>query len=410
MPKKAVCLNALAVSRLVEPGFHRVGTVPGLALQIAPTGARTWVLRYAVGGKRHDMGLGGYPAVTLAGAWEAARKARQQLQDGSDPIQQRRESFSAMKAAAASAMTFEQAARSYVGTIEKGWKNAKHAAQWTSTLETYAYPVIGKILVRDVELPHVLRVLQPIWSEKTETAVRLRGRIERVLDWATVSGYRVGLNPARWSGHMDKVLPKPSDIAEKDHHEAIPVSEIGAFVVRLRDQAGTAARALEFAILTAARSGEVRGAKWSEIDMAAKLWTVPAERMKAKKEHQVPLSDDAIKILNALPRIDASEFVFTAPRGGIFSDMALTAVMRRMNETAVPHGFRSTFRDWASEQTNYPREAAEMALAHTISDKVEAAYRRGNLLAKRVRMMADWARFCAKVQSKGAVIPMNQAA
>jgi integrase len=396
MARKAPALNALAVSRLKEPGRHHVGTVAGLTIQVLPSGARTWILRATIGGKRRDMGLGGYPAVNLAGAHAAARHARELIDSGRDPVGERRAARSSLKAKQASELTFEQSARAYLSAHEAGWRNAKHAAQWRATLETYAYPVMGRLLVRDVMLPHVLSVLEPIWQDKTETAVRLRGRIESVLDWATARGYRDGLNPARWRGHLDKMLAQPSKVAKRDHHAALPLDELGAFMKQLRKQEGMGARALEFVILTAARSGEVRGAKWTEIDLTTKLWTVPGERMKAGKDHRVPLSGAVTKLLRALPRLEGFDLVFPAPRGGALSDMTLTAVMRRMNVAAVPHGFRSTFRDWCSERTNFPHEVAEMALAHTIANKVEAAYRRGDLFDKRRQMMENWASFCAK--------------
>ncbi len=401
MPRKAKELGPLDVSRLTKPGLHFVGPVPGLGLQVLSSGARTWVLRATIGGKRRDMGLGGYPGVTLAGARLAARAARELMDAGKDPIDERKAKASALRASKAKALTFEQAALAYIAAHEAGWRNAKHAQQWRNTLQTYAYPVIGALLVRDVELAHVLAILEPVWKAKTETATRLRGRIEQILDWATARGYRDGLNPARWRGHLDKLLVRPSKVSRTEHHAALPVSEVSAFVERLRQSEGMGARALEFAILTAARSGEVRGATWSEVDLEAAVWTVPAERMKAGREHRVPLSPAAITLLSALPRMHGTNLVFPALRGGALSDMTLTAVLRRMDVAAVPHGFRSSFRDWASERTNYPRDAAEMALAHAIGDRVEAAYRRGDLFEKRRSMMADWARFCGQTQQSG---------
>jgi integrase len=267
--------------------------------------------------------------------------------------------------------------------------------------------VIGRMLVRDIDLPHIEAVLRPIWETKTETATRVRGRIEKVLDWATVGKYREGLNPARWKGHLDSRLAPPRKLTKVEHHAALAAGRVGAFMAELRKQAGMGARALEFAILTAARSGEVRGAIWEEIDLEAAVWTVPAERMKAGKEHRVPLSTPAIRILKALPRIDGTELVFPAARGGKLSDMTLSAVLRRMNVPAVPHGFRSTFRDWCAEQTNYPRDVAEMALAHTIGDKVEAAYRRGDLFDKRTKLMKAWGDFCGRVQTDATVTPIR---
>lgn len=395
MPRKAREMSALEASRLSKPGRYAVGVVDGLHLEVSGTGARSWLLRVMIGGKRCDMGLGGYPAVTLAGAREAARLAREKIRGGTNPIEQTKAARSALKAAQAAALTFRQAAEKYIDAHKAGWSNDKHAKQWTSTLSAYAYPKVGHVLVKDIDLPQVLGILEPIWQSKTETASRLRGRIESVLDWATARDYRQGPNPARWRGHLDKLLPKPSKVARVEHHDALPPAEVAAFVTALRSQAGIGARALEFAILTAARSGEVRGATWSEIDTDARVWLIPGDRMKAGREHRVPLSGDAVRLLDSLPRVAGSDFLFTAPRGGKLSDMTLSAVIRRMGAPCVPHGFRSSFRDWASELTNYPSEMAEMALAHTIGDKVEAAYRRGDLFEKRRQMMADWATFCS---------------
>lgn len=408
MPKKAKELSALEVRNLSEPGTHFVGGVAGLALKIKDTGTKSWVLRAMVGSKRRDFGLGGFPDVTLALAKDAAREARAKIKAGIDPIEEARQARSALKASQASAITFQKAAEAYIKAHKDGWRNEKHTKQWTATLTAYAYPKIGALLVQDVELPQVLSVLEPIWTSKTETASRLRGRIEQVLDWATARGYRQGLNPARWRGHLDKLLPKPSKVARVVHHDALPVSEVGAFMASLRKQEGIGAKALELAILTAARSGEVRGARWSEFDLKAGLWVIPGHRMKAGREHRVPLSPEAVSILEALPRQAATDLVFVGAKGGQLSDMTLSAVIKRMGAPCVPHGFRSTFRDWAAERTNYPSEMAEMALAHTISDKVEAAYRRGDLFEKRRRMMADWASFCGQEHKVGAVLPLRK--
>lgn len=409
MPRKAQELGPLAVSRLVEPGLHFVGGVPGLALQVVSSGARTWILRMLVAGRRRDMGLGGFPAVTLAQAREAARAARAKVRDGIDPIEETRAARSKLRAELAAALTFDQCAANFIKAHKPGWSNPKHAQQWTNSLQTYASPVLGSLLARDVDVTHVLAVLEPIWQTKTETASRVRGRMEQVLDWAIARGYRDGLNPARWRGHLDKLLPARSRVSKVEHLEALPVGDVGGFMVQLRAAAGMGARALEFAILTAARSGEVRGARWDEIDMAAAVWTVPAERMKAGKEHRVPLSGVALELLKAMPRMKDNPLVFPAARGGMLSDMTLSAVLRRMKVDAVPHGFRSTFRDWAAERTHYPREVAEMALAHTIGDKVEAAYRRGDLFEKRRRLMDEWASFLARVEQPGAVVPLHKA-
>ncbi|MEO6743979.1 MAG: integrase arm-type DNA-binding domain-containing protein [Caldimonas sp.] len=401
-------MGPLAVGRLVEAGLHAVGGVQGLALNVSDTGARSWVLRIVVGGKRRAMGLGGFPSVTLADARKAAREARELVRRGIDPIEQKGAQRSALQAAVASAVTFKQCAEFYMGAHEAGWKNVKHAQQWRNTLETYAYPVMGALLVRDVGKEHVMAALLPIWTGKTETAVRLRGRIELVLSYAMQAGYRPeGLNPARWKGGLDKLLPAAGRVSRVKHHPAVPVGQMGAFMTRLRAAEGMGARALEFAILTAARSGEVRGARWSEIDRAAKLWTVPADRMKAGKEHRVPLSEAALVLLDTIDTPAGSDLVFPASRGGMLSDMTLSAVLRRMEVPAVPHGFRSTFRDWVAERTNYPNELAEMALAHAVGDKVEAAYRRGDMLERRAAMMTEWADFVARVERPAQVLPMR---
>lgn len=409
MPKKAKELSALEVGRLKQAGLYAVGGVAGLHLQVLPSGARSWILRVMIGGKRRDMGLGGYPDVPLAQAREKAREARETIAQGIDPVAQRAAARSALAAQRGASISFDECARKYIEAKAPEWKNAKHVAQWVTTLDTYASPIVGKLQVRDVTLSHIVRILEPIWTTKTETATRLRGRIENVLDWATVRGYRHGENPARWKGHLDKILAKPGKVAKVEHHAALAVDDIGAFMKNLRTREGIAARALEVLILTATRSGEIRGATWGEIDEANATWTIPGERMKAGKEHRVPLSPKVLEILRDLPRLADNPLVFPAPRAkGPLSDMTLTAVMRRMEVDAVPHGFRSTFRDWAAERTNYPREVAEMALAHTIGDKVEAAYRRGDLFEKRRRMMDDWARFCDTVRKAGEVVPLHR--
>lgn len=399
MARKAKELSALEVGRLSKAGNHAVGGVAGLYLYINDTGARSWVLRSMVGDKRRHMGLGGFPDVPLAQAKEKARKARDDISNGVDPIVQRKVALSALRAQQATEKTFKEAAQGYLDAHSESWKNPKHAAQWANTLETYAYPIMKNLLVRDVAQEHVLAVLEPIWKTKNETASRLRGRIESVLDWSTVRKYRSGENPARWKGHLDMLLAAPSKIQKVVHHKALPLNEMSAFMAALRQREGLAARALEFTILCASRSGEVRGATWAEIDLANAVWTIPADRMKAGKEHRVPLSDAALQVLNNLPRFKDNPLVFPAPRGGEMSDMTMTAVMRRMEVNAVPHGFRSTFRDWAGERTNYSREVAEQALAHAIGNQVEAAYRRGDALEKRRQMMKDWAEFCARLDT-----------
>lgn len=393
MPVRAKEFSAIEVKRAMRPGLHAVGGVPGLCLQIAPSGAKSWILRVLVNGRRREIGVGGYPDVMLAEARERARAIRMQIRDGVDPVADRRARRAAQRAKV-NAVTFEQAAREWHQSKQSEYRNPKHAAQVLRTIKAYAVPVIGTMPVEQIGLKDVLAVLQPVWADKTETASRLRGRIENVLAWATVSGHRTGDNPARWKGNLDAVLAQPGKIARVKHHAALPIEQLPTFFARLRHQSGMAARALEFLILTAARSGEVRGAKWMELDSDAGVWTVPAERMKARREHRVPLASQARDLLERLPKFEGSDFVFSAPRGGMLSDMSISAVMRRMDAEAVPHGFRSTFRDWAAEHTEYAGEIAEMALAHTISNKVEAAYRRGDLLAKRRQMMNDWAEYC----------------
>jgi len=368
--------------------------VDGLALQITGTGARSWVLRLTVAGKQREMGLGSFPSVSLAEARDKARGHRAKVQDGEDPIAARRAARSSAAAQRDTQQTFASVAAQYIAQHGKSWKNPKHAAQWTSTLQAYAHPVIGSLLVRDITTAHTIKVLEPIWTSKTETASRVRSRMELVLDFAAARGLREGPNPARWRGNLDAALPKPSKVARVQHHAAVAVEAIAAFMARLKLQPGMGARALEFAILTAARSGEVRGATWSELDLAQAIWTVPAPRMKSGREHRVPLSTSALRLLRALPRGGPADLAFPGLRGAL-SDMSLTAVLRRMQVDATAHGFRSTFRDWASECTNHASEVAEMALAHAVGDKVEAAYRRGDLYDKRVQLMSDWAEFLA---------------
>ena len=409
MPKAAIELKALDVQRLTAPGLHFVGVVPGLALQVLPSGGRTWILRAMVAGKRRDMGLGGYPAVTLAQARELARTARERIKAGHDPVAEAKAARSAQAASRATALTFHQCAEKYIAAHKSGWKSEKHAQQWTNTLDQHAYPTLGQLLVRDIGLTHILAVLEPIWQTKTETASRLRGRIESVLDWAAVRNYREGENPARWRGHLDKILPKPTKVSKVEHHAAMPIDEVAPFLVRLRTQDGMGSRALEFTVLTGCRSGEVRGATWAEIDLQSMVWTIPAERMKAGKEHRVPLSPGAVKVLEALPRIAGTDVVFPGVKGQPLSDMTLTATLRRMQVDATVHGFRSTFRDWAGERTAHPREVIEHALAHRLKDKVEAAYQRGDLFEKRRKLMDDWAAFLTRTHTAADVIELHGA-
>jgi integrase len=426
-------MSALEVKRLTAPGMHFVGEIPGLALQVLPTGGRTWVLRVVVARRRRDIGLGGYPEVSLATARDKARDYREQIKKGIDPLAEAR----ALKAAMRPAMTFRSAAMKYIEAHRTGWRNPKHAQQWENTLEQYAYPHIGAMNVADIQMADILAVLEQkvalqrsgrasatatpatlatvetarFWEARTETAVRLRQRMELVLDWSKGRGYRSGDNPAAWRGCLDTQLPKPGKVRKREHHTAMALDDMGDFMVAVRNCEGMAAKALEFAILCASRSGEVRQMTWSEVDLDAGVWTIPGERMKAGREHRVPLSKAALDLLEALPRLDGVDLVFPSPRGGAMSDMSLTAVLRRMGREEVPHGFRSTFRDWAAERTHYPSDMAEMALAHTISNAVEAAYRRGDQMEKRRQMMADWAAFCSTASPvKGKVIGIRSKA
>lgn len=412
MSRKIMERPAVVVVRMRQPGLHFVGGVSGLALQVTATGARSWILRVTIDGKRRDMGLGSFPDVSLSIARQAAREARAKISNGRDPIEEGRAARAALAGARAAAVTFERAATLYVEAQESGWRGAKHAVQWRTVMEAYAYPVIGAMNVEAVKLPHVMQVLEPIWRSKTQTASRLRGRIESVLDWAAARGYRQGPNPAQWRGLLDKLLPAPAKVAKPDHHAALPVSEIGAFMQLVRAQTGIGARALEFTVLTAVRSGEALRASWPEIDFDAAVWTIPDERMKAGREHRVPLSAACIELLRKLEQAKLSEWVFPGRLvGRPLETNACFAVLRRMGRGDITvHGFRSTFRDWCAERTHYPNEVAEMALAHTLSNKVEAAHRRGDLIDKRRRMMEDRAAFCAKPQSKAEVSVIKAAA
>lgn len=387
-----MALTVKRVERLREPGRYLDGR--GLYLQIISKTNRSWLLRYQRDGRERWMGLGAVADFTLDEARERARKARQQLTDGIDPLEARQADKAARALATAKTMTFKQCAEAYIAANRAAWKNAKHGAQWTATLATYVYPHIGNLPVAAVDTGLVLRCVEPIWKDKTETASRVRGRIELVLDWATVRNYRSGDNPARWRGHLEHVLPARGKVAKVEHHAALPYAELPAFMAALREREGSAARALEFAILTAARTGEVLGAQWDEIDFDNATWTVPAGRMKASKEHRVPLSERALELLRSLPTEHGNEFVFIGPRNDGLSNMALAAVLKRMGyENITVHGFRSSFMDWCHDQTSYPKVVIDMALAHTVGDKVEAAYRRGDLFNKRKQLAEAWSKF-----------------
>ncbi|MCC6310731.1 MAG: integrase arm-type DNA-binding domain-containing protein [Trueperaceae bacterium] len=404
-------LTATQVKNLKEPG--RYGDGGGLWLQVSQWGTKAWVYRFMMAGKARTMGLGPVDVVSLKDAREKATRAKALVLEGIDPIDAREGQRARQMAEAAKVITFEKAAEQYIAAQRDGWKNAKHGEQWTATLEAYAYPKIGKLSVADIDTSHVLKVLEPIWSVKTETASRVRGRIEAVLAWATVRGYRQGDNPARWRNHLDKILPKRTKVRKVKHHDAMAYAELPAFMERLRDQEGVSARALEFTILTAVRTGETIGAQWSEIDFAAKVWTIPQERTKASRPHRVPLSDRALEILEAMPREGEKDGpVFPGVRAGKgLSNMAMLQMLKGMTENGfTTHGFRSSFRDWAKEVAHYPREIAELALAHIVKDGAEAAYSRGDALEKRRKMMADWARYCATPRTPATVTQLRKGA
>ena len=400
-------LSATRVERVKKPGLYADGG--GLYLQVIG-GAKSWILRYDFQGRRREMGLGPLRDVGLAGARQQAARWRHTLKvDRRDPLEAREAERLAERLRTASAVTFKEAAGRYIEAHRPSWRNDKHAGQWETTLTTYAYPVLAALPVADVQVGHVLKVLEPIWTVKPETAGRVRGRIEAVLDWAAARGYRAGDNPARWRGHLEKLLPARSKVRSVAHHAALPFAEVGAFVADLRDREGTSARALEFLILTAARTGEIIGAKWPEIDLDAKVWTIPGARMKAGREHRVPLSVPAVALLKRIKESGAGDHVFPGgSRAQPLSNMALLQTLERMGRRDLTvHGFRSTFRDWAAERTNFPREIAEAALAHTLKDKTEAAYRRGDALEKRRRLMEAWARFCdAKAPAGGKLVSL----
>ncbi len=403
-------LTPLMVSKTTKPGYY--GDGGGLWLQVSASGSKSWIFRFTLSKRQREMGLGAVHTVTLPEARAKAKECRLILLEGKDPLESRNASKLAEALERAKMMTFDQCAEAYIAAHRSGWKNPKHANQWENTIETYASPFIGKMPVALVDTALVVKVLQPIWQTKMETATRLRGRIESILDWATVSKYRQGDNPARWRGHLDNLLADPSRSKRTAHHPALPWQEIGAFMAALRGQEGIAAKAVELAILTACRSGEVRLATWAEFDLDAALWVIPADRMKAKREHRVPLSTAALALLKSMPRLGS--LVFPGVKSGKpLSDMSLPAVLRRMKRDDITvHGFRSSFRDWCAESdaNSFPREVCEHALAHSLPDKVEAAYRRGDLIVKRTMLMQAWADYCGTVPVVANVTPIRKVA
>jgi integrase len=402
-------LKALQVGRLSrKSGLYNDGA--GLCLRVTPPSASSWVLRYMLDGRAREMGLGRYPDISLAEARQMAAEARKLKAMGIDPIASRESVRAQGRLEAARSVNFRYCAESYIAARKKGWKNAKHADQWAATLETYAMPLMADLPVQAIDVGMVHKVLDPIWAAKTETASRVRGRIESILDWATVREFRTGDNPARWKGHLENLFPARSKVQKVEHHPALPYAQMGSFMASLKAQERLGALALQFTILTATRTGEAIGARWSEIDLDAGVWTIPGTRMKAGREHRVPLSKAALVILRARQKSgDKSVFVFPGgSRGRAISNMAMLQTLRRMErDDLTVHGFRSTFRDWAAEQTAFAREVAEAALAHTIGDKVEAAYRRGDLFEKRRKLMDAWATYCGTAKADANVIPIR---
>jgi integrase len=405
-------LTATTVAQLKRPG--RYGDGAGVYLQVSKRADggvnKSWVFVFQRDGRTREMGLGPITTFGLAEVRERAQQCRRQLYDGIDPIDARQAAKAKAKLDAAKHVTFKICAERYIAAHRAAWKNTKHSKQWDATLETYVYPVIGDLPVQNVDVGLVMQILEPIWSTKAETAGRVRGRIEVILDWARVRGFRMGENPARWRGHLDKLLPARSRVRKVKHHTALPYKDLPNFMKQLRKEVGVAARALEFLILTAARTSEVLDLPPSEID--GNVWIVPEQRMKAGREHRVPLSARAREIVEEMARDHQGPFVFpgwTKKKDKPLSNMALLNLLERMGyPNLTAHGFRSTFKDWVSECTHYSSELSEMALAHTIDDKVEAAYRRGDLFQKRLALMGDWACFCAGTWKGQITVPFNE--
>jgi len=414
MPRRAKGLTAAQVEKGTKAG--RYGDGAGLYLLVRSRKAKFWLFRYTRGGKMREMGLGtatGRAAVKLAEVRAKARQLHAAVREGKDPLAEREAEKAKAQADAAKAkavaMTFAQVADMFLDAHEQGWRNPKHRQQWHNTLRDYVLPAVGDLPVGSVDTGAVVKIIEPLWREKTETASRVRGRIESILDYARARGWRADENAARWRGHLDQLLPQRSKVQRVAHHAALPWRETGAFMQRLRQNSRISARCLEFLILTACRSGEVRGARWDEIDLAHAVWTIPAARMKGGRQQRVPLSEPAMAVLRAMAQFGTEGFVFPGLRPeSALSDVALArAVDAAGGNGATVHGMRSTFRDWCAEATNYPRELAEAALAHALKDKVEAAYQRGDVLEKRRRLMAEWAAFCSKPRAAGEVLPLR---
>jgi integrase len=397
------CLSARRVETVNKRGFHADGG--GLYLQVSKFDTKSWVFRFTFKKRSREMGLGPLHTVSLADARDEALKCRKLVREGIDPIEQRKYLRGEAQADALKVMLFRECAKQFISSHSAGWKSEKHASQWISSMEIYVYPVFGDLPVQTIDTGLVMRVIEPIWTTKTETAGRVRGRIENILDWARVRKYREGENPARWRGHLETLLPARSKVKKVKHHAAISYEEIGGFIKDLRNQEGISARGLEFLILTAGRTGEIIKATWDEVELDKAMWVIAADRMKAEKEHRVPLSSAALKVLSGLKETAQSDFIFPGMRlNTSLSNMAFLQLLKRMGRNDLTaHGFRSSFRDWAAERTVYPNEMAEMALAHSVGTKVEAAYRRGDMLDRRRDMMTAWADYC-EVYSKGDVI------
>lgn len=407
MAKEIERLSALAVTRAKKKGLYPDGDK--LYLQVSDNGAKSWVLRYMINGKQRTMGLGGLNSLSLAEARVEAGKWRKLITAGIDPIEARKSDDAKARFIAARSKTFKQCAEDYIESHKDGWRNAKHLYQWNQSLSTFVYPTIGDLSVQDIDVALVTDVLKPIWKTKTETASRTRGRIERILDWATTKELRQGENPARWRGKLENLLPKPSKVQKVEHHPALPYADISDFMAILSGQSGISARAMELVILTATRTGEVIGAKWQEFDLENKIWTIPADRIKGGREHRIPLSNMALAVLKPLHENKISDFVFPGMRKDKpLSNTAMLELRKKQlkRKDITVHGFRSSFRDWCAEQTNYPREVAEAALSHAVGDKVEAAYRRSDLFDKRRNLMDEWAKYCyqPKAKSKEKVV------
>ena len=392
MPKIARELTDLGIKKIKASGHHAVGGVAGLYLYVTPPFGRSWVFRAMSQGLRKEIGLGSYPLVSLSEAREKARQLRRDIGNGINPQEVKQAKRQQALAERAQSMTFEKAAERYLELNGSSMSNEKHRKQWASTLKTYAYPVIGSLNVNSIQTPHIMKILEPIWQEKNETANRLRGRIESVLSWAISTSHRVdNHNPAAWRDHLINILPAPSKVKAVQHHRSLDYKELPDFFGKLIQREGLGAKALQLQILCASRSGEVRGACWNEIDFEQGIWTIPGHRMKARKEHRVPLSREAIRLLKSLPRTEGQDLVFSLQPDKPLSDMTLTKVLRDMQVDAVPHGMRATFKSWAAASTEHSRETIEQALAHQLEDKVEAAYQRSDLIDKRRRLMEDWA-------------------